>query len=281
MLDLSSIASNLQRCPEGFWASRSISAVSYPEGRNNVWFHVEDHSFWFRHRNQCILTVVRRFPPPGTFFDIGGGNGYVAKALQDGGVEVVLVEPGTAGARNAIRRGVTNVVNSTLQDAGFCAGRLGAAGLFDVLEHVEADVTFLADIRRHLVPGGRIYLTVPAFQRLWSKEDVRGGHWRRYTLPHICQVFRESGLEIEYATYFFGFLPLPIFLFRALPFSLGLASKDNVEERANADHRIRNSLVGSIVEGLNRRELRLVAQGRRIGMGASCLVVAKRPAADS
>ena len=50
---------------------------------------------------QCLLSgASQALSPEGTFFDIGGGNGCVAQAIQDAGW-VVLVELGHAGAQNA------------------------------------------------------------------------------------------------------------------------------------------------------------------------------------
>jgi SAM-dependent methyltransferase len=277
MLDLSLIASSIQKGPEGLWISPVVSAVSYPEADNDICYAVEDDSFWFVHRNQTILTAVRRFAPSGTFFDIGGGNGYVAKALQDSGLEVVLVEPGVPGARNARQRGVSHVVRSTLKDAGFRPGVLPAIGLFDVVEHIEDDRAFLSDVYASMVPGGRVYITVPTFQRLWSHEDIEAGHWRRYTLSQICAVLNSIGFEIDYATYFFSFLLLPIYLLRALPFSLGISPKKGIQERTHKDHHIVHPLVRRVVSWLSRRELRRLGSRHDVRLGASCLVVAAKP----
>lgn len=277
MLDLSAIAANIEPGPEGFWISPTVSAISYPESANEIYFGVEDASFWFAHRNQCILAAIRNFPPPGAFFDIGGGNGYVAKALQDAGLEVVLVEPGIQGSRNARRRGVLQVVCSTLQHAGFGCGVLPGAGLFDVVEHIEEDGAFLADVHSHLIPGGRIYLTVPAFQQFWSSEDAGAGHWRRYTLSQICGVLESNGFEVEYATCFFRFLLPPIFFFRALPYWLGVSAERGGRQAVQRDHRAANPVLRRGIGWLSRRELRRVVSRRRTGLGASCLVVAKKP----
>jgi len=276
-LALSAIASNLQLGSDGLWASPTVSAISYLEGDNDVCFAVEDGSFWFAHRNQCILSAVRSFPPPGTFFDVGGGNGFVAKALQDAGIEVVLVEPGPAGARNAHRRGVSCVVRSTLQDAGFFAAPLPAVGLFDVVEHIRHDGLFLSDVHRYLVPGGRIYITVPAFRWLWSREDAVGGHQRRYTLKGLCGVLADSGFQVEFATCFFDFLIAPIFCLRALPFRLGVVPKKDNRERLRKDLQAASPAAQHMVGWFMRRELRRIAARRPVKLGGSCLVVARKP----
>jgi hypothetical protein len=189
----------------------------------------------------------------------------------------VLVEPGIHGSRNARRRGVLQVVCSTLQDAGFCSGVLPGVGLFDVVEHIEDDRAFLSDIRSYLIPGGRIYLTVPAFRQLWSGEDKAAGHWHRYTLSQICGLLAGSGFQVEYATCFFQFLLLPIFFLRALPYSLGISSKNRGPQAVQRDHQVANPALQRAIGWLCRRELRRISSRRRIGLGASCMVVAKKP----
>jgi SAM-dependent methyltransferase len=272
--NLQEIAPNLELNPGGWWETSESSEVSYPEEGNALCFLVEDSSFWFRHRNRCILEILRLFPPPGTFFDVGGGNGYVARAIQDTGLEVVLIEPGIDGVRNALRRGVRQVVRGTLEAAGIPGGVLPAVGLFDVVEHIADDYAFMAGINRALIPEGRVYVTVPACEWLWSDEDAIAGHSRRYTIPTLRALLRGSGFEVEFATYFFGYLPLPILLQRAIPYRFGRRA-EVTEEGARSDHEIGNPLVDQILEGLSRWELSRLARRRSVRGGGSCLVVAR------
>src|SRR5208282_2037948 len=114
--DLTFFADGLQRNPDGVWRGRGIEPVSYPAAGNSDCFALEDSSFWFAHRNACLMALLRQFPTIGPFFDIGGGNGFVAAALQsEGGLPVVLVEPGSDGIRHAQARGLHNVVHATLK----------------------------------------------------------------------------------------------------------------------------------------------------------------------
>ena len=129
------------------------------------------------------------------FFDIGGGNGYVSKGLEDQGVSTVLVEPGIQGCLNAKAKGLSTVVCSTLENAGFQNNTLPAAGLFDVVEHIENDVAFLSSVNQYLVSGGKLYITVPAYNALWSAEDTDAGHYRRYTLDSMGKTLKAAGLS--------------------------------------------------------------------------------------
>jgi 2-polyprenyl-3-methyl-5-hydroxy-6-metoxy-1,4-benzoquinol methylase len=153
-----SACSSLQLGAEGIFYAAGAEAISYPEQGNEACFEVEDQSFWFRHRNNCIRELVWNFPQrgKGPIFDVGGGNGFVAKGLMDAGWEVVLVEPGMSGTRNAKRRGVENVICGTTHSAGFKNGSLPAIGVFDVVEHIEDDIGFFRHLWDLLEPSGMI-----------------------------------------------------------------------------------------------------------------------------
>lgn len=268
------IAANLELGDSGIWFSKGKSEVSYPSAGNESCFEIEDHSFWFRHRNRCINTVVRGFPPAGAIFDLGGGNGFVSLALQQDGWQNVVVEPGRAGALNARKRGLVNVICSTLEDADFRSHSLPAAGLFDVLEHLADDQQFLECLRERLAPGGRVYLSVPAYQWLWSAEDVSAGHFRRYTLSSLKSVLRLSGFQIDYASYIFSPLPPAILLKRTIPSLLGRRSVENTDDGVQ-EHRSGSATLTRILDGVFEWELRMVERKKTIPVGGSCLVVAR------
>jgi SAM-dependent methyltransferase len=279
MIDLTQISRNLEQTADGEWRSKSLSTVSYPEWGNRACFDVEDSSFWFRHRNACILEAISQYPPGGPFFDIGGGNGFVAKAMQDAGLEVVLVEPGVAGTANARRRGIQHVVRATLEDAGFIPGSLPAIGVFDVVEHMEDDHKFLDAIRIHLSSHGRIYLTVPAYQALWSVADIAAGHYRRYSRRTLRKLLERVGFEVEFATGFFQFLPPAVFAIRVIPYRLGWKTRPQVQDvdtKMVRQHRIKNGLVGRTLIWIQQREVAGIRKRRENKFGASWLVVARK-----
>jgi 2-polyprenyl-3-methyl-5-hydroxy-6-metoxy-1,4-benzoquinol methylase len=279
MLDIAAISQHLVEAEDGIWYANAQTQVSYPNDGHDVCLAVEDGSFWFRHRNRCIAAAVQRLPPAagGAIFDIGGGNGCVAGALTQAGFDVVLVEPAYSGARNARRRGLSNVVCATTDSAGFKPESMAAAGLFDVIEHVQDDHAFVGAMATLLTTNGRLYVTVPAYGWLWSHEDVQAGHFRRYTLTSICEVLCAAGLRIEYASYFFRVLPLPIALARALPYRLGHRRTGDDAASIMRDHAPGSSATLQIVERLLGGETDHIASGRRMHFGGSCLLVAQKP----
>lgn len=278
-MDLGEISSGLRQAEDGLWHATSSTAISYPAEGHEICAQVEDRSFWFWHRNNCIIALAKKFSPHpgGAIFDVGGGNGYVAQGLEQAGFDAVVVEPGAAGAQAAKARGLKRVVHASLEDANFRSESLPAIGLFDVVEHIEDDAAFLALARPLLKPGGRLYLTVPAYSALWSAEDEYSGHYRRYSKDSISQVLESAGFSVLFASYIFRFLPLPIFVFRSLPFRLGLRGKGLHESaKVSRDHSPGGEVTSKIIDMMLRPELRRISAGNPMSFGGSCLVAATR-----
>ncbi len=266
-------AGGLQEGPAGFWAAGSSGELSYPDDAHEACYQVEATSFWFAHRNRCVAATVRRLPPAGLFADVGGGNGFVSAALLDAGIELLLVEPGKEGAMNAWRRGVRPVVCARLEQAGVAAGSLGGIGLFDVVEHIEDDVAFLQEMRRHLAPDGRVYISVPAFQQLWSYEDDRAGHFRRYSARTLRAALRRAGFEVEYLSAMFVWLPLPVFFLRRVPSLLGRRTPG--ADRMHAEHGLPGGIGGRALSRLLDSEYKVIQSGGAFPIGGSLLAVAR------
>ena len=281
MIDLASLATNLQRGEGGIWHSPNRSEISHPDECQDWYLKVEDDSYWFRHRADCIVECLRRFPPGGPLLDVGGGNGHVSLAIRNAGFQPILVEPSLSAVQNAQSRGLAPLVCSTLEDAGWREQAVPAVASFDVMEHIEDDRSFLQTIGRLLAPGGRLYLTVPAYSLLWSSHDVTVGHFRRYTLGMLRRRLSAAGFETEFASYLFSPLPLPIALLRSLPFRLGMSRQGR--ERFAQEHSSGRGWMSRCLEVVLGWERRSLQHGRPIPFGSSCLIVARksRPAGAS
>lgn len=276
LFTIDNIASNLEKRKDGIYYSKSDTSVSYPEDGNDICMQIEDNSFWFEHRNNVIATAVKKLSPEETFFDIGGGNGFVAKNLQDSGISCVLVEPGRTGAVNAKKRNVQTVICSTLEDAAFNENSFGAVGMFDVVEHIEDDQKFLSDIYRYVQKDKHVYITVPAYQNLWSNEDVDAGHFRRYTTLDLNTKLKAAGFEIVYSSYIFSILPLPVFFFRSLPSKLGFNKNSSDLQKHKNEHKKSDGILTKLLNLIWRFELRRVEKFMPIPIGGSCFVIAKK-----
>lgn len=275
-MQLDQLAKNIFKKEDGIYYAKDSSAISYPESGNEYCMQIEQDSFWFNHRNKIICAAVARHSPDKVFFDIGGGNGYVSEALQKEGRKVVLVEPGPVGALNAKKRGINNVICATLDDVQFNKHSIDSAGLFDVIEHIENDAAFLSNLHSYLKDGAMVYITVPAFNFLWSTTDKDAGHYRRYTLSGLKKQLMAQGFDVLYGTYVFSILPLPIFLFRAIPSFFGFSEEySNVKERKKL-HSKKKGVLSAVLARIWQWEIDGVKQGKKIFFGGSCFVVARK-----
>lgn len=260
----------------GIYFTNKQSKISYPESGNQDCFQMEDDSFWFKHRNKCILEIVKKHCLNNCFFDIGGGNGFVSKELQNNGIETVLVEPGIQGCLNANKRGIKNIICSTLENIEFKKNAIPTIGLFDVVEHIENDDEFLKEIFSYIKTDGYVVLTVPAYKALWSNEDIDAGHYRRYSLKEIEKKLTNIGFEIIQSTYIFSILPIPVFFFRTLPSKIGLNKNSNNLSKLKEEHNQKKGILSAILDKVWNAEIKNIKNNTKIPFGGSCLVVARK-----
>lgn len=259
----------------GIAHTKKTANISYPSTGNNLCFQLEDKSFWFKHRNNCIIEAIRRYPPKGEILDIGGGNGYVTRRLIDEGYPAVLLEPGISGAYNGkIGRNLPHVICSTLQDLDLQAASVASAGCFDVIEHIDDDAAFVKDVARILQPKGMLYLTLPAKEWLWSACDLYSGHFRRYDERSVANLL-EKYFEILYFTFFFGCISLPLFIMKALPYRLGISKEKPNVWAHETEHGVNSGIV-SLIERILDKETTNIRKGKSKAWGTSCLAVAMR-----
>ena len=74
----------------------------------------------------------------------------------------------------------------------------------DVIEHVADDRGLIRAYQRLVPRGTKFIFSVPAFNFLWSGHDVFLEHYRRYTLRSLCTAISDSGLEVDWAHYYFA-----------------------------------------------------------------------------
>jgi SAM-dependent methyltransferase len=252
----------------------SRADISYPTDAHAAFAQIEDSSYWFQHRNRVIEATIRSHAPDGAIIDVGGGTGVVAAHLRKAGFQNVVVEPDAAGAARARARGL-DVVEGALSQLGAPAASVAATSLFDVVEHIEDDLGVLRETHALTKPGGRLYLTVPAYAWLWSNEDVLAGHFRRYTSASLRDVVTRAGYEVSFCSYFFGFLVTPIALLRALPSAAGIKVGQSCDSSAES-HTPPPEPINGLMKRSFAHEIAHIQRGRELAFGSSLILAATR-----
>jgi len=130
-----------------------------------------------RHWKSYVATLLRPWLGP-RVLEVGAGIGSNLPLLfADPVQEWVALEPDADLARQIT--GASRVIVGTL-DALDPSERFDAILYLDVVEHIEDDAAELERAFRHLLPGGKLIVLVPAHPFLFSPFDAAIGHFRRY-----------------------------------------------------------------------------------------------------
>lgn len=258
---------------DGIFTPREINedAISFPsEGYSGGEDNSEANGFWATERAKSIYQLLEKNEVK-TLWEIGAGNGNAAIPLRNRGIEVIPIEPLRTGALTLTKNGFATF-QATLEDLCFPDNSIGAIGAFDVLEHLENPSQLLAEIHRILQPGGIFICSVPAYQWLYSDFDISIGHFRRYSRKSINKLIISSGLETQSITSLFGYLVVPAFILRRIPYLLG---------RRNAFAQTAVSSGGNS-QMLHKLRLLLWMIGRLEGLfntpfGLSIVLISKKP----
>ncbi|WP_168217896.1 class I SAM-dependent methyltransferase [Occultella kanbiaonis] len=142
-----------------------------------------------------VVSRLLRDLKPRTVLEIGCGLGAFGARIAPL-TTYVAVEPDAtsyASANGVISPRGGTVINGTDQSAP--AGQTyDLVCAFEVLEHIDEDEAALRTWVEHVKPGGRIMLSVPAFQDRFGPMDTMSGHFRRYSPEEMSALLTKVGM---------------------------------------------------------------------------------------
>jgi len=131
-----------------------------------------------------------------------------------------------------------------------------------------------------LVPGGVLFLTVPAFPSLWSYFDEASHHVRRYRLEELSQRLAQAGFKVETTSYYMmSIFPLVWMQRKLAPRRLqakGTQSEQDAHDRTVDDLRI-VPVANQVLVACLGLEARWLKSGRRLPFGTSLLALGRKP----
>jgi SAM-dependent methyltransferase len=167
-------------------------------------FEIEERHWWFRSRRAVVRALVSRagMPPSPRILDAGcGTGGNLIEYARLG--EATGVDAFPEAIQFCRERGL-DVLEAPVERLPFEAGSFDLMFATDVIEHLDDDVVALRELRRVAGDGGRLVLTVPAYERLWSDHDVSVHHRRRYTAKLLRSRVEAAGWTPAVESYFFA-----------------------------------------------------------------------------
>ena len=161
---------------------------------------------------RAFATVAQAGGEPWTCLDIGAGSGFFSTTLADAYpsaiAQTVLVDTGYTDQEltgPVIKR---RDLPARIEHSYVL--------LMDVLEHLDDDLAMLQQLHQRSTGRNRYFISVPAFQCVWSYHDVSLGHKRRYTKASLQRVLDQAGFQIDRIYYIYGLIFPIVWAYRKL-----------------------------------------------------------------
>ena len=200
----------------------------------------QEKHWWFQARKKIIEQIISdiNLKKKINILDFGAGSGVNLDMLRKHGL--VDIHEQNKYARTAIKKKQIEIKNlySTLKIKKNFYDLILMA---DVIEHVKQPKQLLKNLKKFLKKDGRILVTVPAYQFLFSKKDKVLGHYRRYDKKRLKKELK--GFKIENISYFNTFLCIPIVIMTLLN---KLLKRDYIEKVETTPNFILNKLCYAI-----------------------------------
>lgn len=234
-------------------------------------------SWWVDSRNRLFKSLVSknlRKNETTEFLEIGCGVGdFITHLTSEKKLEITGSEIYIKGLKYAKRK----LPNINFVQLDIAQGRIDKnydlIVSFDVLEHIEHDLDAIANLKSMLKEEGKLILSVPQHQFMWSSIDYIVKHKRRYSRKDLIQKLNQNGLEVEYCTSFvFTLFPF-MYIYRLLGKKRDVEVLDKIKlEKMVSFSNITNFFCNSIM----RFDEFLINRGVSLPFGGTLIIIAKK-----
>jgi SAM-dependent methyltransferase len=254
------------------------SFSGYPSSGFDITDDVKLDSFWVASRTRLLRREIIKAVggmPTAKFFEIGCGIGTFLQSLSsEPGIQLLGSEISLRGLRSA--KAQCPKVEFIQLDATAIpfVAEFDVIGAFDVIEHIDDDMAVLCGIHKALKPKGRLVLTVPQHEFMWSSIDEFVHHKRRYNRKKLLSKIESAGFQVDYVTSF-------VFMLFPLMLASRLFNRKQKMKATSADinkHVRFNPFVNRIFAWFMRIDEFMIASRYSLPWGGTLLVVAKKGA---
>jgi len=130
----------------------------------------------------------------GNVLEIGTGSGYGVEVLAPKADQLTTIDKFTNDIDFSIYDNVTFRQMNVPPFKGIDDNQFDYVVSFQVIEHIEDDHAFVAEIHRVLKPGGQFIVTTPNIKMSLTRNPW---HVREYTVGELDTLLREKFAEVE------------------------------------------------------------------------------------
>ena len=215
---------------------------------------LDERHWWYRARREVLASLIQRtipLPKSAHILEVGCGTGHNLQMLEKFGT-VDGIEIDDAARAVAEKRLGRRISSSPLPELkGIERGSYDLVAALDVVEHIDDDKATIAALAACIKPGGKLLVTVPAHQWMWSAHDELNHHKRRYSKSALRALIEQSPLKLDKLGYFNSLL---------FPFAVGARLAAKATGRGGDDDALPPKAVNYAFERAFAAERRLVGR---------------------
>jgi SAM-dependent methyltransferase len=183
--------------------------------------------------------------------EVGCGHGLLQRQVEDEyGKQVTGFDLNEYGLTHNVSRASRVCCYDVYQKDDEFRGKFDAILLFDVLEHIADEDGFIEAILYHLAPAGKLLVSVPAGQWIYSGYDHAAGHVRRYSFGRLWETMARNRLDVERWSYW-GLPLLPALMARKVTTGI----KKDASEAYSSGFDSRSVLLNSAMGFISKLEI--------------------------
>ena len=215
---------------------------------------LDELHWWYRARREVLAALIRRttsLPAKARILEVGCGTGHnIGMLEQFGKVDGIEIDPeARAFAEKRLGRKIASAPLPEL--TGIQRSRYDLVAALDVVEHIDDDRAAIAGLAGCVKPGGKLLVTVPAHQWMWSSHDELNHHKRRYSKRELRELIAGSPLRLDAIGYFNSLL---------FPLAVGARLASRVTGRGGGDDSLPPKPVNYVFERAFAAERRLIGK---------------------
>jgi SAM-dependent methyltransferase len=169
-------------------------------------YRVEDHHWWYGGMAAITRSLLDRWYLPGSgmrILDAGCGTGAAMTSYLAAYGRVTGFDLSGIALTFCRRRQADRLARASVTDLPFASRSFELVTSFEVLyeQGVRDDGAAVAEFLRVLVPGGRLFLRLPAYDWLRGRHDLAVHTARRYTRRRVADLLERNGFRLERLSY--------------------------------------------------------------------------------
>jgi SAM-dependent methyltransferase len=242
-------------------------------GEQQVYYQLGNDYWWLVGKYKVIQGCLDRHVAQDErhqmrVLDAGCGPGNMLDLLSQYG-QVIGVDSEAAALTFCHTRGFRDLCYADICNLPVGEDSLDLVVAIDVLEHLDDDMSALAQLHRVGRSGGWVCITVPAYEFLRGDHDDIFGHKRRYTLREVRSKLEQAGFSMKWGSYLHCAPVVPLWLFRRLR-----RSKD--DQTKTSDFIALPRWLNWLLTQYMMLEA-IVLRGTRLPFGATVICLAQKP----